>query len=65
MGGFFRKRFHPFELRLESGREIVRPVLEKHDEAKGEKNKENEPEKPANQRHAIDGNLLARGGQRG
>jgi hypothetical protein len=48
-----------FKFRLESGHEIVRAVLEEHDEAKREKRKENKPEKAAEQCHGSDGNLLA------
>lgn len=36
----------------------MRPVLEKHDEAEREKHKKDEPEKAAEQRHVMDGNLL-------
>jgi hypothetical protein len=61
----FRKRFHPFEFRLKSGCEIVRAVLEEHDEAEGKENEENEPKKPPEQRHGTDGNLLGSCGQRG
>src|SRR5436190_5982835 len=51
--GFLGKGLHPFEFLLESGSEIVRAVLKKHHEAKGEENEEDEPEKPAKQRHGL------------
>jgi hypothetical protein len=49
--GFLGKRFHPLEFRLETTREIVGPVFEKHDKTKGEKDEKDEPEKPAKHRH--------------
>jgi hypothetical protein len=49
---FFRKRLHPLEFLLESAREIVSAILEKHHKTKCEKDKEDEPEKAAKQRHA-------------
>jgi dTDP-4-amino-4,6-dideoxygalactose transaminase len=52
------------KLLLESGREIVRPVLEKHDEAKGEEDKEDDPKKTAKQRHGAHCIAWSRDGQR-
>jgi hypothetical protein len=49
---FNDKRFYAGGFLLESIREIVRAVLEEHDEAKCEENKKCEPKKPAQQRHA-------------
>src|SRR5437762_3287693 len=58
------KRFYASGFFLESIREIVRPVLEKHDETKCEEHKKGEPEKSAEQRHAGDRNVVKLFGQR-
>ena len=65
VAGVLDERLHLFEFLLEPGDEIVRAVLEEHDEAEREKHKKNEPEKAAEQCHGVDGNLLASRGQRG
>jgi hypothetical protein len=49
--GFLGEALHPLEFCLETTREIVGAVLEKHNETEGEKDKKDEPEKPAKQRH--------------
>jgi len=49
---------------FESGNEIIRPVLEQNHEAEGEKHKQQEPKKTADQTHAADVNLPASSGQR-
>lgn len=53
-----------FEFSLKPLRKIVRPILEENDEAKGKEDKENEPKKPADDRHAADCNVTNRAGQR-
>src|ERR1044071_5267892 len=63
LGSLLGECFHPFELLLEAGGKFVRSVLKKHDKTKGEEHKKNEPEKPANQGHALNGNLVAFRGQ--
>lgn len=37
-----------FAFFLEAGAEVARPIFEKHEEAKGEKDEKNHPEKRAN-----------------
>ncbi len=54
----------PLEFGFESVREIVRAVLKEHNKAEGEKNKENEPKKPANERHVADITVTNPTGQR-
>jgi hypothetical protein len=51
LGRFLGEGLHLLKFRLESADEIVGAVLEEDDETKGEKDKEDEPEKPAKQRH--------------
>lgn len=55
---------HPLEFLLEAGGEIVRAILEKHDETEGKKGEEQEPEKPSDERHGADANTHVRSGQR-
>jgi hypothetical protein len=47
------ERLYPIEFRLKAGREATRAVFEKHDETKGEEDKENDPKKSTQQRHAA------------
>jgi hypothetical protein len=49
----YNEGFHASEFLLEAGREIVRAVFEEDDEAEREKEKQNEPKQPAEQRHGC------------
>ncbi len=64
MNGLYDEVFGALEFSLKPLGKIVRPVLEQHDEAKGKENKENEPKKPADDRHAADCTVTNRAGQR-
>jgi hypothetical protein len=60
----YDESFHALEFFLEPSGEIVRSVFEKHDKAKGKEHKQNEPKKPANQRHGPDCIVTSPAGQR-
>lgn len=55
---------HMLELLLETGDEVVRPVLKEDDKAEGEEHKQHEPKETADDTHAAHVNLPARDGQR-
>jgi hypothetical protein len=44
----------PREFLLKSGNEIMRAILEKHDETERKENEEGQPKEPADQRHRLD-----------
>jgi hypothetical protein len=47
------ERLDPVEFLLKTGGEIVGAIFEQNHEAKGEKNKENQPKQPTHERHAA------------
>ncbi len=55
---------HPFKFLFKSGAEIVRPILKQHDETEGEKDEEQKPEEPPDERHGRDANARSGPGQR-
>jgi hypothetical protein len=60
---FFGERNEPLTFLLEPAAKIVGAVFKKHDKAEGEKDKKDEPEEAAKERHDVDGNLGVNAGQ--
>ena len=53
MGRFLGECLHALDFLLEAAGKIMGAVLKQHDKAKREKDKEDEPEKAAKERHGL------------
>jgi hypothetical protein len=52
LGGFLDEVRNPLGFFLETGDEVIQPILKEHDEAESEKHKKHEPEQSAEESHA-------------